>query len=167
MAAQTMFRLLETLLKAEIEFILVGGLAVALHGYQRLTMDVDIVLAMTPENLGRFIECAKGAGLRPIIPVPIESLAQTEVIEQWHREKGMLAFGLRGEDLNATVVDVLVRPVVSFVDLQRHAVLVPVGALTVPVASIDDLITMKTGTGRSKDVIDIEELQKIKARSAA
>lgn len=36
----------------------------------------------------------------------------------------------------------------------------------IPVASIDHLIAMKTGTGRGKDKIDIEELQKLKAGGA-
>ena len=35
--------------------------------------------------------------------------------------------------------------------------------LTIPVAGIDDLITLKTGTGRSKDALDVEELRRIKA----
>lgn len=66
----SMFDLIRSLSDADIDFVLVGGLAVALHGYQRVTMDVDVVLAMTPENLRRFIACAKAAGLRPVIPFP-------------------------------------------------------------------------------------------------
>jgi predicted nucleotidyltransferase len=159
-----MFDLLKSLTDSEVDFVLVGGLAVALHGYQRVTMDVDVVLAMEPDNLRRFIDNAKAAGLQPVIPVPIDSLANPALIEQWYREKGMLAFGLRGPDMMATVIDVLVRPVVSFDDLKRDAVPVPVGTLTVPIASIEHLIAMKTGTGRGKDVIDIEELRKLQAR---
>ncbi|MGK6311224.1 hypothetical protein [Variovorax sp. DT-64] len=36
-----------------------------------------------------------------------------------------------------------------------------IGKLEVPIASIEHLIAMKTGTGRTKDVIDIEELKKL------
>lgn len=161
--AMSMFDLIRSLSDANIDFVLVGGLAVALHGYQRVTMDVDVVLAMTPENLRRFIACAKAAGLRPVIPVPIDALADPDQIEQWHREKGMLAFALRGPDMMATVIDVLVRPVVPFAELKRDAVMAPVGTLTIPIASIEHLIAMKTGTGRSKDAIDIEELRKLQA----
>jgi predicted nucleotidyltransferase len=158
-----MFETLRRLLDAEVDFVLVGGLAVALHGYQRVTLDIDLVLAMTPENLRRFIEIAKSDGLRPVIPVPIESLADPELIDRWHREKGMLAFALRGEDLSKCVIDVLVRSPVPYDQMKRDAVQVPVGPLTVPVASIDHLIAMKTSTGRGKDRIDIEELLKIRA----
>ena len=69
-------------------------------------------------------------------------------------------------DLLATVIDVLIRPVVSFDELKRHAVTKRIGPLSIPVASIDDLISLKTGTGRSKDAVDIEELRKIKRQLA-
>ena len=75
----------------------------------------------------------------------------------------MLAFGLRGADMMAPVIDVLVKPVITFQELKREAVMVPVGPLTVPIASIEHLIAMKTGTGRGNDAIDIEELRKIQA----
>jgi len=159
-----MFDLLKMLAEAKVEFVLVGGLAVALRGYQRVTMDVDVVVAMDGKNLQQFMSAAKAAGLRPTIPVPIESLAQPELIDQWYREKGMLAFSLRGNETMATVLDVLVRPVVAFPDLRRDASLVKVGAVDIPVASIAHLIAMKTGTGRSKDAIDIEELRKLQAQ---
>ena len=162
----SMHNLLGTLSGAEIDYVLVGGLAVALHGYQRLTMDVDVVLAANDENLAKFIDCARSAGLKPVLPLPIESLCDAALIDQWHREKGMLAFALRGPDAFATVIDVLVRPVISFEQLKRNAVTKRVGSLSIPVASIDDLISLKTGTGRSKDVLDIEELRKIKRQLA-
>lgn len=68
--------LIKLLAESEVNYVLVGGLAVALQGYTRTTMDVDVVLAMNPDNLARFISCAKLAGLHPTIPVNIESLAR-------------------------------------------------------------------------------------------
>lgn len=157
------FDLIKLLAEKEIDFVLVGGLAVALQGYQRVTMDVDVVLAMDAGNLERFIAAAREAGLRPTIPVPIESLGRPDLIEQWHREKGMLAFSLRGPEAQATVLDVLVKPAVPYADLRRDALMVEMGTARVPVASISHLIAMKTGTGRGKDQIDIDELQKLMA----
>ena len=162
----SMYQILSTLSDANIDYVLVGGLAVTLHGYQRLTMDVDVVLALEDENLAKFIDCAKRANLKPVLPISIDSLRDAALIDQWHREKGMLAFGLRGPDAMATAIDVLVRPLVSFDNLKRNAVIKRVGPLSIPVASIDDLITLKTGTGRSKDTLDVEELRKIKVQLA-
>jgi hypothetical protein len=162
-----MFDLIKMLEDANVDYVLVGGLAVALHGYRRVTMDVDVVLALDEDNLRRFIAGAKGAGLQPVIPVTIDSLARPELLEQWHREKGMLAFGLRKPEGMATIIDVLIRPVVPYEQLRRAAVTVDVGPLSIPVASIDHLIAMKTGTGRGKDAVDIEELQKIRTGGAS
>ena len=159
-----MFELLKMLAEAKVEFVLVGGLAVALRGYQRVTMDVDVVLAMDAENLQKFLSVAKASNLRPTIPVELDALARPELIEQWHREKGMLAFSLRGVEAMATVLDVLVKPVIPFSVLRRDATMVEVGYISIPVASIEHLIAMKTSAGRSKDLIDIEELRKIQAQ---
>ncbi len=162
----SMYDLLATLSEAEIDYVLVGGLAVALHGYQRVTMDVDVVLALNDANLAKFVDCAKSAKLKPVLPIPIDSLRDEALNDLWHRERGMLAFGLRGPDMMATVIDVLMRPLVSFDELKRNAVTKHVGPLSIPVASIDDLIRLKTGTGRSKDVLDIDELRKIRRQLA-
>jgi hypothetical protein len=159
-----MFDLISLLSGNKIDYVLVGGLAVALQGYARNTMDVDVVLAMDAENLERFIASAKAAGLRPTLPVAIESLANPALIDQWHREKGMLAFSLRGPQAHATVIDILVRPAVPYAELRRDAVPIEIGNWRVPVASVDHLIVMKTGTGRSRDAIDVEELEKLRSK---
>jgi hypothetical protein len=77
----------------------------------------------------------------------------------------MLAFSLYSPDQVATVMDILIKPVVPYAELRRAASLVRLGPLRIPVASIDHLIAMKTGTGRGKDLIDIEELRKIQAET--
>lgn len=63
--------------------------------------------------------------------------------------------------MKATVLDVLLKPVVPYVDLRRDASMVEVGSARVPVASIPHLIAIKTGTGRGKDQIDIDELNEL------
>lgn len=87
----SMFGLIDAIDKAGIDYVVVGGLAVALHGYQRLTMDVDVAIAMTPDNVKRFIDCAKMAGWAPVAPIALDGLADPEQVERWYREKGMLA----------------------------------------------------------------------------
>lgn len=94
--------LLCALSEAQVRYVLVGGIAVQLHGYLRSTFDVDLVLAMDDDNLVRFIEAAKQKGLVPSIPVPIDSLRNAVQIDQWHREKGMLAFALREPQVAAS-----------------------------------------------------------------
>ncbi len=162
-----MLHLLQLLTEDKVDFVLVGGLAVSLHGYQRVTMDVDVTMAMDDQNIQRFIRCARKANLQPIMPIPLDSLANPDLLSQWHREKGMLAFGLRGPETMSTILDILIRPSVTYAQLKREAQRIDVGSMQIPIASIDHLIAMKTGTGRSKDRIDIQELEKIRSRGVS
>lgn len=154
--------LLRSLTEAQVQYVLVGGMAVQLHGYMRSTFDIDLVLAMNDANLVKFIGVAKRLGLTPSIPVPIDSLRDAAQIDQWHREKGMLAFALREPQIGGGVVDVLVKPEVPFERLKENAVEGELFELKVPIACIDDLLAMKRVANRPKDALDIEALEKIK-----
>jgi hypothetical protein len=55
--------LLRRLSEHQVEFILVGGVAAAVHGSIRLTSDLDVVYARTPENIDRLV-----AALAPLGP---------------------------------------------------------------------------------------------------
>jgi hypothetical protein len=154
--------LLQSLSGESVQYVLVGGLAVQLHGFMRSTFDIDLVLAMNDGNLTRFIAVAKRYGLVPSIPVPIDTLRDANQIEQWHREKGMLAFALREPQVGGSVVDILVRPNVPFEQLMANAAAGELFAQKIWIASIDDLITMKRIANRAKDQLDIAALEKIK-----
>jgi hypothetical protein len=154
--------LLQALSDEQVQYVLVGGLAVQLHGFLRSTFDIDLVLAMNDENLSRFIAVAQRYGLVPVIPVPIDSLRNASLIEQWHREKGMLAFALREPHIGGSVVDVLVRSDVPYDRLAANAVAGELFGRKVWIASIDDLLIMKRIANRPKDQLDIAALEKIK-----
>jgi predicted nucleotidyltransferase len=154
--------LLQSLSDHQVQYVLVGGLAVQLHGFLRATFDIDLVLAMNDENLVRFIDVANSFGLKPGIPVPIDSLRNAEQIDRWHREKGMLAFSLREPQTGGGVVDVLVRPDVTFEKLLANAVDGNLFGRRVSIASIEDLLAMKRIANRPKDQLDITALEKIK-----
>jgi hypothetical protein len=154
--------LLRSLSDKRVQYVLVGGLAVQLHGFLRSTFDVDLVLAMDDANLSRFIDVANQFGLAPVIPVPIDSLRDVSQIDAWYREKGMLAFALRDRDVGGGAVDILVRPDVPFERLLANAVIGKLFDREVPIACIDDLILMKRIANRPKDQLDIIALEKIK-----
>lgn len=154
--------LLQSLADEQVQYVLVGGLAVQLHGFLRATFDIDLVLAMNDANLARFIDVAKRYGLTPAIPVPIDSLRNAVQIDQWHREKGMLAFSLREPQVGGSVVDVLVRPEVPFDKLVANAVVGELFGRRVMVAAIDDLLAMKRMANRPKDQLDVIALEKIR-----
>lgn len=55
--------IIRTLADAGVDFVLVGGVAATLHGSSRLTRDVDVMYARTPENIARL-----AAALAPHTP---------------------------------------------------------------------------------------------------
>ncbi len=154
--------IIKALTEKGVGFVLVGGFAVQLHGFIRSTLDIDLVLSMSDENLSKFIEVGKSFGLAPVIPVSIDALKNAAQIEQWHREKGMLAFALREPGVAGSVIDVLVRSDVPYERLAKDALKMPLFGCDVAVASIDHLLEMKRIANRPKDRLDIEALEKIK-----
>lgn len=152
---------LEQLARAEVAFVIVGGLAMQLHGFQRMTYDLDLALAMQSDNLTKFVAVAKRFGLQPTVPVPIESLQDPMLIDEWYREKGMLAFSLREPGAGGYVVDILVRPEVSFIELLAHSTHAKINEESVGIASVEHLLIMKRIAGRPKDLLDIAALEKI------
>jgi hypothetical protein len=155
-------QILRALSEEHVAFVLVGGFAVQLHGFIRSTLDIDLVLSMDDNNLGKFIEVGKRFGLAPVIPVSIDALKNAAQIEIWHREKGMLAFALREPGIAGSVIDVLVRSDVPYERLAADASLMRLFGTDVQVASIDHLLEMKRIANRPKDRVDIEALEKIK-----
>lgn len=154
--------IIQALIDTEVGFVLVGGFAVQLHGFVRSTIDIDVVLAMDEGNLTRFIEVAQRFNLSPIVPVDINSLKNSQQLQQWHREKGMLAFALREAHIGGSVIDVLVRPEIPFEVLSANAMTARLFDRDVKIASIDDLVAMKRVANRPKDRLDIDALEKIK-----
>lgn len=154
--------LFRALQKHEVEYLVVGGIAINLHGVERATMDVDLVLAMDAGNLKRFLRVATELELKPSLPVKIESLCDAAQLDAWAREKNMVAFNLRPASKTAPTVDIIVQPRVSFATMYRNRVEKDSGGVRFKVASIDDLIVLKTGTGRNKDASDIVALNKVK-----
>ena len=153
--------ILRALTDANVQFVLVGGFAVQLHGFVRTTIDLDLVLAMDDANLTKFIDVATQFGLAPIIPVSIHSLKNAKQIDQWHKEKGMIAFALREPQVSGSVIDVLVRPEVTFDQLQVDAATVDLFGRSIKIASIEHLLFMKRIANRPKDQIDVDALEKI------
>ena len=83
-------------------------------------------------------------------------------LERWYREKHMLALGMQRPGVPGPTVDVLVRPPVPFERLYANSEARDVAGVAIRVASIDDLIELKTGTGRAIDASDVDALQSLK-----
>jgi len=74
---------LARLVAADVRAVVVGGVAVVLHGHPRLTADLDIVLDLAPENVRPAPEVLAHAGLVPRLPVDVHGFADEETRERW------------------------------------------------------------------------------------
>lgn len=126
-------------------------------------MDVDLMLAMDGKNLERFRATARSLRLAPAVPpVALEQFCDPKTVAGWVKDKRMLAFQLRGPELDAPSVDILVKPAVSFESAYRRRKRMKVGEVSISVADSEDLIRLKSGTGRKVDESDILALRRLR-----
>lgn len=152
-------RLLHGLSEAQVDYVVIGGVAVVIQGSPRFTGDLDISYATDPDNLSRLgdLLTALGARLRGV-EADLPFVADARTLEQTE----MLTLATRDGDL-----DLLANPPGSpgYESLKRKASRVELDGATILVASIEDLIAMKTATSRPQDLVDLESLEIARRRS--
>jgi hypothetical protein len=163
-----MWRLLEILDRlraAGVEHVVVGGVAVVLHGHTRLTVDLDLALDLASANVRAAVDVLTEEGLVPRLPVSASDFAEPSTREAWVRDRHLVAFTMHDPRDARLEVDLLATTPIAFEDLARDAVNVDVAGHHVRVASLDHLMEMKRASGRPQDVADIEALEAIRRRS--
>ncbi len=145
--------------------MLVGGLAVNLHGVPRLTGDLDLCLALDLPNVKSFLSLLEELGYGPRIPADPLGLADEEVRRRWREEKGMAAFTFWHPEAPFAEVDVLLWPEIPFEELWSARARKPLGGTEVSLASIPHLKRLKSATGRRQDLADIEALDSVERLS--
>lgn len=143
-----------------IPYLLVGGLAVNLYGIPRLTMDIDLAVKFTRENVSALEDMFRELSLVPIQPVTVKQLADPAHREQLRVEKNMTAFSLRPPATMDPTIDLLLDPVWDFDAAWERRVIRKVGDVAINLASVPDLITMKLAIGRLQDLADVEHLRR-------
>lgn len=146
--------LLRRLASANIDFVVVGGLAVGAWGVVRGTKDVDVVVANEPENLKRLAEVAVAAhghvqqGEAMLgTPISIASALASGEQVAIETELGRLDVvqGLDG--------------VPGYDELHSRATETEILGVTVEVCALEDLKAMKRAAGRTRDLADLEDLE--------
>ena len=164
-AAESDFDLvLAALEERKVRYLVVGGVAVVLHGYARFTADLDLVVALDPSNVIAAMEALTSLGYRPRAPVAALDFADPDKRREWIRDKGLTVLGLWSPKHPATEVDVFVEEPFAVDEALARATRARLGENTIVVASIADLIELKRKAGRPKDLDDIEKLQEILAQ---
>lgn len=144
---------------ADVSFVVVGGVAVMLQGHPRSTVDLDLVIDLEADNVGRAMDVLTGLGLTPRVPVDAEDFADPAVRADWIQHRNLTVFSLRDPDDPRREVHVFAQEPMPFDHLRAQARLVQVEDVEVPVASRQDLIELKRAAGRPQDIADIEALE--------
>lgn len=148
-------RLLHALTEGQVEFIIVGGLAAAIHGSVRVTQDIDVVYRRTDENLTRLV--AALAPYHPYLrgaPPNLPFTWSVETVKSGLNFTLVSTLGwidLLGEVTGGGSYDSL-RPDVVPVQYHGHQVLC---------VSLSKLIGLKRAAGRPKDIEVLAELETI------
>jgi hypothetical protein len=137
---------------AGVDWLLVGGYAVGIHGYPRATKDLDIWIRPTPENARRVVRALVAFGA----PSPLEA------------EAGLAREGFVVQIGAAPVrIDILTSVSgLTFEDAWEHREHRVIAGVPVHLISMRDLLTNKRACGRLQDLADVEKLE-LHARLAA
>ncbi len=147
---------------AGIRYLIVGGVAVMAHGYQRFTHDLDLVLDLEADSLSDVLTALKGLGYRPRIPVDLLDFADPALRLQWTQEKGMKVFNIFSPLYPDISIDLFPEAPFPFTDEYTNAKwheMAP--GLQVPVVALARLVQMKLEANRPQDQADVEKLKKI------
>jgi len=134
----------------EVKYLVVGGFAVNIYGFNRNTGDLDILIEDSIENRKKIRKSFIDIGIGDF-----ESIENMQFLPEW--TDFTLAFGMR-LDLMTEIKGLENK---SFDELLSVATIVKVGNIPVNFIDSHNLILAKKATNRLKDQLDIAELQKI------
>jgi len=146
----------EALDESEVDFVVIGAVAMVLHGSARVTRDLDICYSRERANLGRL-----ATALKPFTPTLRGAPADLPFTLDVATLRAGLNFTLRSSSGD---VDLLgeVTGIGAFAAVRRLSVAMRVYDRDVRVLSLDGLERAKRAAGRLKDLADLAEIQEIR-----
>lgn len=150
--------LLKALDAASVEYVVIGGLALAAHGYPRFTEDVDICYARNRANLSRLV-----TALTPLSPALRGASGLPFAFDE-----ATLRSGLNFTLLTSAGAIVLLGEVTgigSYEQMLPGATEYEVFGIRAKFIGLDDLERAKMAAGRPKDLFDLEAIRALKNRS--
>jgi len=145
----------------KVKYVVVGGIALVLHGVVRLTADLDLIIKLEAENLKKFVSVMNSLAYRPKVPVKAEEFIDNEKRETWRREKGMQVFSFYHPKQPSSLVDVFVDEPIDYETLEKEREVMRAGSIKIPVVSRKHLIALKKISGRPQDIADINALKEV------
>lgn len=150
-------KLLERLVRHEVEFVLVGGYAAMVYGVSIMTQDIDVCATFTKDNLEKIY--AAVADVDPVHRQTVQPLP-FRMPEDFER-------GLRNLYIGTSVgqLDLLgeIKGAGTYADLYPHSVTVKMPYGEYRLLAMQDLIAAKTAMARPKDLFVVQQLESIRA----
>jgi hypothetical protein len=159
MTRPTDFRaLIETLTAASVDFIVIGGIAAAVRGSARATLDLDVVYGRTNDNLERLTRALVPLtpylrGAPPGLPFTLDEATLRRGLN-FTLDTGLGALDLLGEVTGGGTFEQL-EPFTTVIDLFDQPC---------RVVTLDKLIALKRAAGRPKDLEAVAELELLRDR---
>ena len=138
--------LLRSLNDHSVEYVVIGATAFPVHGYARATLDVDVFIRATPENVQRTRRALTAFGY-DLTEVSDEELLTRKIL------------------LRQSLVEADIHPFargVTFDEVWSRRIHDRIGQTPAAFASLDDLIRMKEAAGRPKDLEDLRVLKRLR-----
>ncbi len=143
-------KLLVRLADHGVQFIVVGGVAVALQGYLRTTEDVDVLLEPSSENVTRLLNALADYG---------EGFARELSLEDFTDDEGAIRIV---EEVEYCQIDLFTRMTgLHYADLLADAGTLDLDGRVIRFASKAALIRLKSSSVRQKDQLDVMALQRL------
>lgn len=140
---------LRLLNKHKVNYLLIGGVAVNLHGYHRSTGDFDVFVSTTLENKQKLVAAIEEFGYDP-----------QDYEERKIDEITMFTLGERDGKGHIELTNRIAG--ITFDEAFQRVQIKEVEGISVKFFHYDDLIKSKLAAGRFKDLSDVENLQQIK-----
>ncbi len=128
-----------------VRYLVVGGYAVALHGYPRYTKDIDIWVEMTPENGNRILKALDQFGFGSLDVKASDFTVPDQLLK--------LGYPPRRIDVLTTL------PGVGFSECYSSRTIVEIDGVSVNFIDLENLKKNKRATGRHQDLADLENLE--------
>ncbi|MCX5647259.1 MAG: nucleotidyltransferase [Phycisphaerae bacterium] len=138
--------MLQVLLDHGVKFLLVGAYAMGAHGYPRATGDIDIWVEPSVENSARAYRSMATFGA-PLHEIDEATFVTRGVVFQ-------IGVAPRRIDIITTISGI------EFDEAYRQCQIVEIEGLPIPTLSLGDLIRNKRATGRDKDRLDADRLER-------
>lgn len=146
-------KICQALSDAKINYAIVGGYAVALHGAVRGTVDVDLLIQWQKQQLIAFEQCMSDLGLVSQLPIDAEQLFHFK--DEYIKNRNLIAWNFYNPKDVTQQVDLIIST-----DLGTKTTTEKwVGNQVINILNKKDLINMKHQSGRPQDLEDIKSLK--------